>query len=218
MLGKKDRQMHELNNGRTCIVKGTTNLFHKWEKCLCLFLFHLDFPGVSDGEQSVCNAGYLGSVLGLGKSPGEGKGYPLQDSCLENPMDRGAWGIQSMGRKGSDMTGWLNTFTFFLIYHLCKLLCCFCLFPSLLGSQCPLLTWVRELLYLACPLNCVDLLLYMDHHDASCLLSSAPVPFLWLFSFIIAFRFNVLMESVKHVGAIPILEVVNWSMERWSSC
>ena len=106
MLGKKGKLHDELNNSRTCIVKGTTNLFHKWGKCLCLclFLFHLGFPGVSDGKESVCNAGYLGSILGLGKSPGEGKGYPLQDSCLENPMDRGAWGIQSMGRKGSDMT------------------------------------------------------------------------------------------------------------------
>ena len=49
----------------------------------------------------------------------------------------------------------------------------------------------------------------MDHYDASCLLSSSPVTFLSLFSFIIAFRFSALMESVKHVGAIPILKVVN---------
>ena len=98
MLGKKDRQMHELNNSHTCI-KGTTNLFDKWGKCLCLFLFHLDLPGGSDGKESVCNAGYLGSILGLGKSPGEGKGYPHQDSCLENSMDRGAWGLQSVGSQ-----------------------------------------------------------------------------------------------------------------------
>ena len=50
-----------------------------------------DFPGVSDGKVSVYNAGDLGSIPGLGRSPGEGNGNPLQDYCLENPMDRGAW-------------------------------------------------------------------------------------------------------------------------------
>ena len=49
------------------------------------------FPGGSDGKESACNTGDLGSVLGLGRSPGEGNGYPLQYSCLENSMDRGAW-------------------------------------------------------------------------------------------------------------------------------
>ena len=42
-------------------------------------------------ESAACNAGDLGSIYGLGKSPGEGNGYPLQYSCLENPMYRGAW-------------------------------------------------------------------------------------------------------------------------------
>ena len=45
----------------------------------------------SDGKVSACNAGDLGSTPGLGRSPGEGNGNPLQYSCLENPMDRGAW-------------------------------------------------------------------------------------------------------------------------------
>ena len=49
------------------------------------------FPGGSDGKESACNAGDLGSVPGVGKSPGEGNGNTLQDSCLENPMDTGAW-------------------------------------------------------------------------------------------------------------------------------
>ena len=40
---------------------------------------------------SACNAGDLGPIPGLGRSPGEGNGYPLQYSCLENPMDGGAW-------------------------------------------------------------------------------------------------------------------------------
>ena len=45
----------------------------------------------SDGKESTCNAGDLGSVLGLGRSPGKGNGNPLQYSCLENSMDGGAW-------------------------------------------------------------------------------------------------------------------------------
>ena len=49
------------------------------------------FCGCSDGKESVCNARDLGSVAGLGRSPGEGNGYPLQDSSLENSLDRGAW-------------------------------------------------------------------------------------------------------------------------------
>ena len=48
------------------------------------------FPGGSDGKVSVCNAGDPGLIPGLGRSPGEGSGNPLQYSFLENPMDRGA--------------------------------------------------------------------------------------------------------------------------------
>ena len=51
----------------------------------------LGFPGGSNGEESACNVGDLGSIPPLGRSPGEGNGYPLQYSCLESPMDRGAW-------------------------------------------------------------------------------------------------------------------------------
>ena len=47
----------------------------------------MDFPCGSAGKESACNAGDLGSVSGLGRSPGEGKGYPLQYSDLENSMD-----------------------------------------------------------------------------------------------------------------------------------
>ena len=49
------------------------------------------FPTGSDSKESACRVGDSGSILGLGSSPGEGNGNPLQDSCLENPMDRGAW-------------------------------------------------------------------------------------------------------------------------------
>ena len=51
----------------------------------------MGLPGGSDGKGSACNAGDPGSIPGLGRSPGEGNGNPLQNSCLENPMDRGAW-------------------------------------------------------------------------------------------------------------------------------
>ena len=49
------------------------------------------FPGGSDGKVSAYNVGDLGSIPGLGRSPGEGNGNPLQYSCLENSMDGGAW-------------------------------------------------------------------------------------------------------------------------------
>ena len=51
----------------------------------------LGFPGGSEGKASARNAGDPGSIPGLERCPGEGNGNPLQYSCLENPMDRGAW-------------------------------------------------------------------------------------------------------------------------------
>ena len=66
----------------------------------------IDFSGGSDSKAS---AGDPGSIPGLGRSPGEGNGNPLQDSCLENPMDGGAWwatvhGITKSRTKLSDFT------------------------------------------------------------------------------------------------------------------
>ena len=55
-------------------------------KCVSLS-FPRSFPGGSDGKESACNVGDLGLIPGLGKSPGEGNGNPLQYSCLENPTD-----------------------------------------------------------------------------------------------------------------------------------
>ena len=55
------------------------------------------FPGGSDGKESACNAGELGLIPGLGRSPGGGNGNPLQYSCLENSMDRGAWQVTVQG-------------------------------------------------------------------------------------------------------------------------
>ena len=51
----------------------------------------LGIPDGSDSKESICNVGVLGLIPGLGRSPGEGNSNPLQYSCLENPMDRGAW-------------------------------------------------------------------------------------------------------------------------------
>ena len=51
----------------------------------------LGFPGGSEVKASACNVGDLGSIPGSGRLPGEGNGNPLQYSCLENPMDEGAW-------------------------------------------------------------------------------------------------------------------------------
>ena len=71
------------------------------------------FPGGSEVKASACNAGDLGSIPGSGRSPGEGNGNPLQYSCLENPMDGGAWGLQSTGsqRIGHDWATSLSLFT-----------------------------------------------------------------------------------------------------------
>ena len=49
------------------------------------------FLGGSDSKESACSAGDMNPIPGLERSPGEGHGYPLQHSCLENPMERGAW-------------------------------------------------------------------------------------------------------------------------------
>ena len=54
-------------------------------------------PGGSDAKESACSVGDLGSIPGSERSPGEGNGYSLQYSCLENPRDRGAW--RATGQK-----------------------------------------------------------------------------------------------------------------------
>ena len=68
------------------------------------FLAGSQFPGGSDSKASIYNAGDPGSIPGLGRSPGEGNGNPLQYYCLENPMDRGAWQATVHGVTESDTT------------------------------------------------------------------------------------------------------------------
>ena len=62
-----------------------------WMHLEIIILSEVGFPSSSDSKVSACNVGDLGSIPGLGRSPGEGNGNPLQYSCLENFMDGGAW-------------------------------------------------------------------------------------------------------------------------------
>ena len=86
MNGKDVMCIHTHTHAHTCMWVNGILLSHQKERdsAIC-------FPAGLDGKESACNAGDLGSIPGLGRSPGEGNGNPLQHSCLENPMDRGAW-------------------------------------------------------------------------------------------------------------------------------
>ena len=64
----------------------------------------VSFPGSSDDKESAFSAGDLGLIPGSGRSPGERNGNPLQYSCLENPMDRGAWQATVRGVTEMDPT------------------------------------------------------------------------------------------------------------------
>ena len=85
------------------------------------YLF-LDFPGDSDGKESTCNAGGPGSIPGLERSPGEGNDSLLQDSCLENSMDRGAWRAtySLWDFEESDTTEWLTLSLFHFSLSNCQ--------------------------------------------------------------------------------------------------
>ena len=70
------------------------------------------FSGGEDSKESACQVGDLGSIPGLGRPTGERNGYPLQYSCLENSMDRGAWGATVHGVAKNQTR--LNNFHFSL--------------------------------------------------------------------------------------------------------
>ena len=70
---------------------------HVYIHDLYVFFFRFFSHIGSDGKESACNAGDSGSIPELGRSPGRGRGHPLQYSCLENPMDRGAWWVTVQG-------------------------------------------------------------------------------------------------------------------------
>ena len=93
-----------------------------WVLAAAFEIFHLHcsmrFPGGSDGKVSVYNAGDLGSIPGSGRFPGEGNGNPRPYSCLENPMDGGAWfRLLSMGSQRVGLN-WATSL------HLWTLSCC----------------------------------------------------------------------------------------------
>ena len=88
--------------------------FKKGKNATCLELMFprrkMGFPSGSDGKESACNMGDLGSIPGLGRAPGEGHGNPLQYSCLENPHgQRSLAGCSPWGHKELDMTEQLST-------------------------------------------------------------------------------------------------------------
>ena len=92
------------------------------------FIWELDFLGGSDSKESTCSAEDLALIPGLGRSPEGGNGNPLQYSCLENPMDRGAWGATVHGvAKESDMTEWLS------------------LYVIILGNKCKMCIWQQKI-------------------------------------------------------------------------
>ena len=82
-------------------------------KLYMLLPYTLGFPGGSGGKASACNAGDPGSIPGLGRSPGEGNGNPLQHSCLDGVS---LISYSSWGRKGSDVTERLHFHFHFAIY------------------------------------------------------------------------------------------------------
>ena len=84
-LGKKPETWIQIQvlplSSKTCIYSRCTAYCHVFK----------GLPGGSDSKVSAYNAGDPGSIPGLGRSPGEGNGNPLQYSCLKNPMEGGAW-------------------------------------------------------------------------------------------------------------------------------
>ena len=101
------REMEEERKGKN--VKPGIELFNDWN--IWFFLVSkVSFPAGSDGKESTCSAGDLGSIPGSGRSPGEGNSNQLQYSCLGNSMDRKAWRATVHWVKKSE-TG-LSDYTF----------------------------------------------------------------------------------------------------------
>ena len=88
-------------------------------KCLLGSQLPLNFLGSSDCKESVCNAGNPGLIPGSGRTPAEGNGNPLQYSCLENSMDRGAWQatVHGVSKSQTGLSDYHFTFTFDYFYN-----------------------------------------------------------------------------------------------------
>ena len=91
--------------------KGCPGCFLKEETFTCELK---GFPSGSEGKASACDAEDPGSIPGSGRSPGEGNGNPLQYSCLENPMDRGAWWatVHGVAKSWTWWSNWLHLLTY----------------------------------------------------------------------------------------------------------
>ena len=102
---------------------------------MCAWVFFLGFPCGSAGKESVCNVGNLGSIPGLGRSPGEGKGYPIQYSGLENSLDCIVHGIAKTWIQLSDFhfTSYcsFDLYVFLCYYHKCFGYCNFVVSPEI---------------------------------------------------------------------------------------
>ena len=92
----------------TLTVKLPSSLF--FPKFNFMYFVYKGFPRGSNGKKSTCNAGNLGSILGLGRSPGGGDGNPLYYSCLENSMCRESWWGTVLGVTRSQI--WLSEWRF----------------------------------------------------------------------------------------------------------
>ena len=133
-----------------CIQQGPiSNLFYTWQ-CIC-------FPGGSEVKASACNAGDLDSIPGSGRSPGEGNGNPLQYSCLENPMDRGAWWA-TVHRVTKSRTR-LSNFTHSLCVYVSVPISQF--IPLPLPPPCSHLCFLHLCLY-SCPANRFSYTIFLD--------------------------------------------------------
>ena len=106
---------------------------------MCYVLFRMGFPDGSDGKESACSAGDPGLIPGSGRSPGEGNDNPLQYSCLENSMDRGAWRATVHGvTKGRTRLKQpsMHSCTFQASVHLVYLYKVFIRFPYVISCPC----------------------------------------------------------------------------------
>ena len=154
-------------------------------------MWKVGFPGDSGGKGSACYAGDPGSIPELGRSPAEGNGYPLQYSCLENSMDRGAWRAIVHGVAKNQMQ--LSNFHFFLMWKVLKsitvqyytaqcvgwvprltlLLCCYCSVTKSCLTLCDFVELINKLDLLIYSQNgaCLyvgDLLCYTFVHRLYC--------------------------------------------------
>ena len=87
---KKKRLLNWFSKISITLITKSCSAITRKQNCRSISLL-MGFPGGAVGKQSSCNAGDTGSIPRSGWSPGEGHGNPIQDSCLENPMDSRAW-------------------------------------------------------------------------------------------------------------------------------